>query len=543
MVDNFNFDDSYQPPTTEFIRNSLTYGLMQEGAPLNQLVRGSAYGYSDFESVGRNRGRLVKRLVQLAYENKRKIQRIPVLSKLALYVKRRMMNQTLSNFKRIVPKLDLSGIMGLDVVNFIMQLYILALGRAPNEKDMENSKIALCTGMPKEALAYITCTSKEFADRAQVVYLDEYRKAYRDYRLRNGLRRLPVIGWIWAIAAMPRRIHKLEIDERLHYVDNIPHDRQRFEALAAALETANQRERERFEALSAALETANQNIITANVKLDETASLMIKLADRDRPFVYGLPGGVAAVQTKEFIFGVPSEEWRLAVYLSSGGTFEPGTEKYFRSILKEGMQVLDIGANLGIYTLHALAAGCHVYSYEPTPRIYKILLDNIGINGFEPTGRAHVYNLAVSDIEGEVEFAIFDINEHQNNSIFKKNMNDKTIKVKTVSLDKHLNSVTRIDVVKIDVEGAEPLVLKGMRKIIANNPDIKIIMEFAPSNLKRGGVEPANFIKTIRTMDLDIHVIDTQSGDIFDISNDELCQAFSVNVLLQRTHLKAIARE
>ena len=239
--------------------------------------------------------------------------------------------------------------------------------------------------------------------------------------------------------------------------------------------------------------------------------------------------------------GVPSEEWRLAIFLSMYGRIEYGTEDYFRSILKEGMNVVDVGANLGIYTLHALAAKCFVYSYEPTPKIFKILLDNIGINGFEPEGKAAAYNLAVSDVEGEMKFAVYD-NLFQNNTFFPINAGDKTIDVRTVSLDNHLSHLAHIDVVKIDVEGAEQLVLKGMKKIISNNPEIKIIMEFAPVHIKRAGSEPLDFISDIRGMGLDIHLIDEDSGEIREISDEELCGVYSANVLLRNSLREKVRR-
>jgi FkbM family methyltransferase len=197
------------------------------------------------------------------------------------------------------------------------------------------------------------------------------------------------------------------------------------------------------------------------------------------------------------------------------------------------MNVLDVGANLGIYTLHALAAGCHVYSYEPTPNIFNILLDNIGINGFEPSGRATAYNLAVSDVEGEMDFAIY-ANISGHNSFYAADANDRRIKVKTICLDHHLSHLTHVDVVKIDVEGAEPLVLKGMQKIIQKNISIKIIMEFGPTNLERGGHDPLEFLNTIHKMGLDISMISEETGELRKISDKELCAMYSVNLLLTK---------
>ena len=470
--------------------------------------------------------------------------------------------------------------MDLELNEFIWQLYILALGRTPDPVGLENYKYLICSGAPKEAVIYMVCTSNEFANRAQIVNLDRYRKAYWLYRLRFTPRRLPIIGWIWAVVAIPRRLFRLEVEERVRYLDRLYQERQRLEVLLEQynslsakfdifrsdnelrigdlinqvselsanyenLDTRGEILHTEISALSAManfntnqitsiLHLANKNITHANEKLDEMGSLILKTANQNRPVIYGLAGGVTIIRINDYIFGVPSEEWRLVVFLSTYGRFEFGTEDYFRSIIKDGMNVLDIGANLGIYTLHALKAGCNVYSYEPTPRVFNILVDNVGINGFEPTGRAHIYDLAVSDKEGEVDLAVYNT-RNGHNSIFPRDANDEIIKVRTVSLDAHLKDLDHIDVVKIDVEGAEPLVIRGMREIITKNPGMKIIMEFAPEHLKRGGCDPMRFINEIYSLDLDIRLIDEQSGEVREISDEELSEVFSANVLLTKT--------
>jgi FkbM family methyltransferase len=479
------------PPTKEYLRNKLQYGLLSDSDLAAKSWFGRpGYVSSEAEHLGRNRSRVVRVFIRLAYGNKEKIKSIPILNKLAFYTKDRLMKKRSNTTVRA--SLDLSPVLGLELDDFIQNLYLRALGRKPDAVSFDSAKQALLSGMPKEGLVYLVCTSEEFADRAPVVHLDEYRKKYTRYIRRERIRRLPFIGLPFQIRAMERQL--------------------------ASLTTA--------------LETANQNIINANVKIDNTAILITDSFNKNKPIVYGIPGGVTVIQMEKFIFGVPSEDWRLAKYLSQGGTFEPGSEKYFCSILREGMVVLDVGAYLGIYTLHALTAGCTVYSYEPTPQIFKILADNIGMNGFEPTGRSHAYNVAVSDTDGEVEFNLF-ING-QNNSIFNREEDGSKTKLRSVCLDTHLSHLDQIDVVKIDVEGAEPLALHGMKKIIASNPRIKIIMEFAPSNLKRGGSNPVEFIKMIRAMGLDIHAIDEISGKILNTNDEELCKAFSTNLLLEK---------
>jgi len=551
-------DDSYPQPTKEFIRNSLTYGLLSEE---QEEVKEN----TDLVYLTQNRGRLMSGLIEFALKNKEKIVRIPILGRLALSVKSSMMSRGLSAQRTYGSELDFTDILGLGNDDFIRQLYLRALGRSPDPHAIEHWNVALNSGAKKEAIIYMICISKEFAARQRVAYLSEYHKVYRVYQIREVVKRTPGLGWLWSAIAIPRRLTRLS--EALLFQSNALQTRidtlnseysQSFQnlstqikllssqqkALQAQLDIANQNiikanaklDETGVTVLNAVnqLDIANQNIIKANVKLDETGVTVLNAVNRPKPVIYGLPGGVTAIQTKDYIIGVPSEEWRLALFLSQYGRFEFGTEDFFRSILKEGMNVLDIGANLGIYTLHALAAGCHVYSYEPTPKVFNILLDNIGINGFEPTGRAQTYNLAVSDTEGEMKFAIYEsLNGH--NTFFPSDENDKTIQVKTVSLDNHLARLSHVDVAKIDVEGAEYLVLKGMRGIIARNPHLKIIMEFAPSHLKRAGKDPLDFIQQIRSMGLGIRLIDENSGEILEISDEDLCKVFSANVLLEKS--------
>jgi FkbM family methyltransferase len=527
----FNIDDDfYTPPTKEFIRNSLTYGLLSDEQELEDVNTDLAYLTTD-------RGRLVSELIEFAIKNKDRIIRIPLLGRLALSIKRSMMSKSFSAQRVHVSELDFTDILGLGIDDFIRQLYLLALGRLPDAQGIEHWKFTLNNGAKREAIIYIVCTSKEFAARRQVAHLSEYRKAYRIHRIREGIKRTPLLGWLWSFVAIPRRFTRLA--EALLLQSNVLQTRidtfssensRSFQNLSTQMKMLSSQQN----ALQAQLDIANQNIIKAHVKLDEIGVAILNAVNRTKPVIYGLPGGVTAIQAKDYIIGVPSEEWRLALFLSQYGRFEFGTEDFFRSILKEGMNVLDIGANLGIYTLHALAAGCYVYSYEPTPKVFNILVDNIGINGFEPTGRAHTYNLAVSDTEGEMKFAVYE-NLNGHNTFFPSDENDKTIPVKTVNLDNHLAHLSHVDVAKIDVEGAEHLVLKGMKEIIARNPHLKIIMEFAPSHLNRAGKDPLEFIQQICSMGLGIRLIDENSGKILEISDEDLCKVYSVNLLLEKS--------
>src|SRR5690606_10218257 len=78
--------------------------------------------------------------------------------------------------------LDLTHILGLDTDDFIQQLYALALNRPPDSQAIEQWRLALLNGMPREAIIYMVCTSHEFGNRRPVDHLQAYRNVHEKYR-------------------------------------------------------------------------------------------------------------------------------------------------------------------------------------------------------------------------------------------------------------------------------------------------------------------------------------------------------------------------
>ena len=86
--------------------------------------------------------------------------------------------------------------------------------------------------------------------------------------------------------------------------------------------------------------------------------------------------------------------------------------------------------------------------------------------------------------------------------------------VQTTTLDVFLKAEgwPRIDLVKIDAEGAEPFVLEGMRELIQRPGPIKIIMEFNPGLLRNAGADPAQFLNFPSSLGLVAHIIEEKKG-------------------------------
>jgi FkbM family methyltransferase len=202
--------------------------------------------------------------------------------------------------------------------------------------------------------------------------------------------------------------------------------------------------------------------------------------------------------------------------------------------VRPGMVVVDVGANVGLYTLHAarlVGSGGKVHSFEPTPETFQVLKDNVQVNGFLEGGTVALHQAAVTDRTGAAELRIFRDNCGQN-TLFFEPQGAERVEVSTVSLDEALAAEPRVDVIKIDAEGAEPLVLRGMRGILHKNAGIRILIEFAPVHLRRAGVAPRDFLDEIEALGLDVRRIEDETGELLEVSAGKLADAFSVNLEL-----------
>lgn len=154
--------------------------------------------------------------------------------------------------------------------------------------------------------------------------------------------------------------------------------------------------------------------------------------------------------------------------------YEPKTTDYLRRCLRPGCVFADVGANHGYFTI--LAAGLVgerglVFAFEPNPPVYERLDEHVRLNGFDH--RVVLVEQAVWDSSGEETFFVSQWSENNGISTLTPgatNLADgglspnRTIRVRTETFDHWLakNGIERVDLVKIDAEGAEAHVVRGM---------------------------------------------------------------------------------
>jgi len=160
-----------------------------------------------------------------------------------------------------------------------------------------------------------------------------------------------------------------------------------------------------------------------------------------------------------------------------------------------GMTVVDVGANQGLYTLvlsRLAGPSGRVFSFEPDPDLFRTLSLNCDQNH---AGNVKRYNCALGAEAGERNLFRSRVNAGDNR-LAKSDREDwfEPVSVKVATLDSVLQSAS-VDFIKIDVQGWEFEVLKGMANLWANNPDLCIYFEFWPFGLRRAGCGPLEMLE------------------------------------------------
>lgn len=135
--------------------------------------------------------------------------------------------------------------------------------------------------------------------------------------------------------------------------------------------------------------------------------------------------------------------------------------------LKKGDVVLDLGSNIGLFSVFAVSKGCVVYAFEPTPDLLPMIKHHSMLN----ENKISTYQYAVSNECGE---AIFHINSYidscscECNSLLNSSSGGREINVEQITVDEFVKQekLDRVDFIKADIEGAERLMLEGAQQTL-----------------------------------------------------------------------------
>jgi FkbM family methyltransferase len=181
-----------------------------------------------------------------------------------------------------------------------------------------------------------------------------------------------------------------------------------------------------------------------------------------------------------------------------------GEIAFLRETLRLGQVVVDVGANIGLLTLiaaHQVGPQGRVFAFEPGPLSFALLCANIAANRYR---NVTIENAAVSDRNGTVDLYVCSTGESDNriSGTIDAGSGRERVAVRSVALDDYFED-TAIDFIKIDVQGAEPLVLKGLSRIMAESRNLQIMMEYCPEAFSSLEL-PAAFLSRIQASGYEI---------------------------------------
>jgi FkbM family methyltransferase len=206
--------------------------------------------------------------------------------------------------------------------------------------------------------------------------------------------------------------------------------------------------------------------------------------------------------------------------LTSVGEWEPGETALFGERLKPGMTVLDIGAHVGYYSCLAgrlVGPRGLVIAFEPSPRNYELLLANVWHNGLT---NVVCYPWAVTERSSFIPLYLSADNtgDHRLSEVAGR----EAVAVRGVALDDLVALKPPVDVVKIDVQGAEESVFRGAKRLLAESPRALITAEFDPGELAAAGRDPRSLLSFYRALGYTIQTQHPEERGVLDLSDDEI---------------------
>ena len=216
---------------------------------------------------------------------------------------------------------------------------------------------------------------------------------------------------------------------------------------------------------------------------------------KSREYVIGRKArGITLLTLDDFELYVQEHDWDIGENLIETKLYEPHVTSFLKEHLQEGMTFVDVGANVGFFTLTAatkVGKSGKVVAVECNPLNVELIYMSLHRNGID---HVTVYPFAVGDAQKLMSFS-WGFSNGFVDELAKDD--DEAFIVQAVTLDSLLKNEIRVDVVKMDIEGSEAKAWQGMQETIAKHHPV-FLMEFFPALLERvSGVKGDEFLNDV----------------------------------------------
>lgn len=229
-----------------------------------------------------------------------------------------------------------------------------------------------------------------------------------------------------------------------------------------------------------------------------------------------------------------------------GGFYERFELELFESIVKQSHHLIDVGGNIGLYSIIAGLNGAVVDAFEPVPENQKYLSKNVIANDL--TGKVTLHKKAVGakKEKAQIYLSAKNIGTHSLSSHAVSALN--SISVDVITLDDYFRDAKDIDLLKVDVEGYDGFVVEGGRKLIQKFKPT-IFIELVPKNLAGAQYNPLDLVNVLYESYTKVFMVDELTEKVLEVSHETLVKhttagkATNIIAMSNQAHIKVMEKK
>jgi methyltransferase, FkbM family len=217
--------------------------------------------------------------------------------------------------------------------------------------------------------------------------------------------------------------------------------------------------------------------------------------------------------------------------------FKAYTDRAERHLLKRilfaGAVAVDAGANIGIYSQflsRCVGSTGVVHSFEPSAENFRRLQ-----SATRKLANVRVSQAAVGEHTGKSTLYLSDKLNVDHRTYMTEGDSRHAVPINIVALDDYFKPGQRVDLIKMDIQGYELHALRGATRVLQENPDINLLLEFWPLGLEQAGIHWQELIEMLRGFSLDVTIVRPSGLVPFDARDVRTDIAWYVNLFASRT--------
>ena len=211
--------------------------------------------------------------------------------------------------------------------------------------------------------------------------------------------------------------------------------------------------------------------------------------------------------------------------LREEGIWEPYETELLSQLIRPGHVVLDAGANIGYFSVlasHWVGEAGRVFAFEPDPRNFALLKDNLVRNGFDARAQPIQAGLAAAPGKAQLFLSADNFGDHQ---LHPDDPGRDSVAIDLVKGSDWLaGRCDHVDVLKIDTQGAEYEVIAGLIDFLKQGPPCQVLIELTPFSLRGAGASGRALIELLAELGEPFWIVDHIEHRLVSCGSEELAE-------------------